>query len=175
MPEGLIPLTGVLLVGGASERFGSPKALARFRGETLADRAWRVLSEACNEVIAVGKAADRLPLPMPVLDDGAHGRAPVFGVVAGLRAARHEVCVVLPVDCPLVTADVLMALGDAVAVPQTGPLPGAYARTMLPMLEERLTRGELTLRGVNATVITVDEGLLADVDTPEDLERVATL
>ena len=29
-------LTGVLLVGGASRRFGSPKALARFRGETLA-------------------------------------------------------------------------------------------------------------------------------------------
>ena len=36
--------TGVLLVGGASERFGSPKALASFRGETLGERAWRILS-----------------------------------------------------------------------------------------------------------------------------------
>ena len=42
-------LTGVLLVGGASTRFGSPKALARFRGETLAERAWRTLGEACDE------------------------------------------------------------------------------------------------------------------------------
>ena len=34
----------LLLVGGASERFGSPKALASFRGETLGERAWRILS-----------------------------------------------------------------------------------------------------------------------------------
>jgi molybdopterin-guanine dinucleotide biosynthesis protein A len=33
-------LTGVLLVGGASTRFGSPKALARLDGRTLAAIAW---------------------------------------------------------------------------------------------------------------------------------------
>ena len=31
------PLTGVLLVGGASSRYGSPKALIELDGETLAD------------------------------------------------------------------------------------------------------------------------------------------
>ena len=55
-------LTGVLLVGGASRRFGSPKALARLDGETLAERGWRVLGGACEERIAVGKEADALPL-----------------------------------------------------------------------------------------------------------------
>jgi len=49
-------LTGVLLVGGASARFGSPKALALLGGETLAERAWRLLGEACNERIAGGGA-----------------------------------------------------------------------------------------------------------------------
>ena len=62
------------------------------------------------------------------------------------------------------------ALGDALAVPQTGPLPGAYAQSMLPELESRLGRGELSLRGVNQTVLELDERLLADVDTPGDLE-----
>ena len=50
-------LTGILLVGGASTRFGSPKELAEYEGETLADRAWRLLGEVCDERIAVGAAA----------------------------------------------------------------------------------------------------------------------
>ncbi len=165
-------LTGVLLVGGASERFGSPKALARFGGETLADRAWRVLHEVCDEVLAVGKAADGLELPFPVLDDGSTERAPVFGVMAGLRAAVHEVVVFLPVDCPLVTAGALRALGEVVAVPQTGPLPGAYAKAHLLLLEERVARGELSLWGVNGTMLELDEQLLANANTPRELEEL---
>ena len=64
-----VAATGVLLVGGASERFGSPKALAAFRGETLAERAWRVLSDVCDEVIVVGKPDDAHELPFPVVGD----------------------------------------------------------------------------------------------------------
>jgi molybdopterin-guanine dinucleotide biosynthesis protein A len=168
-------LTGVLLVGGASARFGSPKALARLVGETLAERGWRVLAEACDEVLAVGKTADGLQLPFPLLDDGTEERAPVFGVIAGLRTARHEVCVMLPVDNAAVTPKALRALGEAVAVPQTGPLPGAYEEGMLRLLEERVARGELSLRGVNPRVLELDAALLADVDTPADLERLAAL
>ena len=169
MPTPLTPLTGVLLVGGASSRFGGPKALASLGGETLAARAWRVLGEACDERIAVGKAADGLALPFPLVDDDTDVRAPIAGVVAGLRAATHDVCVVLPVDCPLVTAAALRALGEAVAVPQTGPLPGAYTRAMLPELDRRLAAGALSLRGVNGTVLELDPALLVDVDSPEDL------
>jgi len=51
-------VTGVLLVGGASKRFGSPKALAGFRGETLAERSWRILGEAFDR---------RLDIARPVL------------------------------------------------------------------------------------------------------------
>ena len=160
--------TGVLLLGGASSRFGSPKALALFQGETLADRAWRMLAW-CGERIAVGKAADQLPLSFPVVDDGAGERAPIFGVVAGLRAARHDACVVLPVDCPLVGVQTLQALAAALAVPQTGPLPGAYSKAMLPELERRIGSGELTLRGVNEHELQLDSQLLVNVNRPEDL------
>jgi molybdopterin-guanine dinucleotide biosynthesis protein A len=164
-----LAVTGVLLVGGASERFGSPKALAPFRGETLAERARRILGEVCDEVLAVGKADDGLDLPFPVLDDGSDERAPVFGVIAGLHAAAHDTCVVLPVDCPLVTADLLRALIAAVAVPQTGPLPGVYSTSLLPELEARVDRGELSLRGVNPVTLEVDETLVLNVNTPTDL------
>jgi molybdopterin-guanine dinucleotide biosynthesis protein A len=165
-------LSGVLLVGGASERFGSAKALAVFRGETLAARGRRLLEEACDEVLVVGKAGDRLPFP--VLDDGAESRAPIHGVIAGLRAARHDVVVVLPVDVPLVTPAVLRALGEAGAVPSERiPLPGAYPRALLPELEQRVAAGELSLRGANRTTLAVDEELLVDADTPARLAELA--
>ena len=163
----------MLLVGGASERFGSPKALARFRGETLAERCRRLLAEAFEEVLVVGKAGDGLELPFPVLDDGADERAPVFGVVAGLHAAANEVCVVLPVDCPLVTPELLRRLAAEQAVPQTGPLPGAYTQAMLPLLERRLAEGELSLRGVNPTTVAADERLLVNVNTRLELIEAA--
>jgi molybdenum cofactor guanylyltransferase len=165
-------LTGVLLVGGASRRFGSPKAMARFEGETLAERAWRVLGEACDERIAVGKAVDELLLPFPVLDDGSDVRAPLAGVVAGLRAAAHELCVFLPVDCPLMSAESLLQLADAAviaAVPPTGPLPGVYRRMLLAPFEEKLSRGDYSLRDVEAAVVAVDPRELANVNTEAEL------
>ncbi len=165
-------LTGLLLVGGASERFGSPKALALFRGETLADRGRRLLEEACDEVLVVGKAADGLPFS--VLDDGAESRAPVHGLLAGLRAARHDIVVALPVDVPLITPALLRALGEAGAVPSARiPLPGAYPRALLPELERRVAAGDLSLRGVNPVTLAVPAALLADADTPAELAELA--
>jgi molybdopterin-guanine dinucleotide biosynthesis protein A len=174
-------LTGILLVGGASRRFGSPKALALFGGETLAERAWRTLGEACEERIAVGKLADGIEPPFPVLDDGTDVRAPIAGVVAGLRAAANELCVLLPVDCPLVDPPLLRALaagcaGADAAVPQTGPLPGAYRRTALPALQRRLAEERLSLRAalgeLDTRVVRCDEARLANINEPGDLQKL---
>jgi molybdopterin-guanine dinucleotide biosynthesis protein A len=166
-------LTGVLLVGGASRRFGTPKALAQVGGETLAERGWRVLGDVCDERIAVGKAADAVPLPFPLVDDASPVRAPIVGVVAGLRAALNDVCVFLPVDCPLVSSGTLRRLGDAApAAVQTGPLPAAYPRTLLPSLERKLAAGEYSLRDVEVAVVEVSPDELLNVNTAEDLKAL---
>jgi molybdopterin-guanine dinucleotide biosynthesis protein A len=169
-------LTGILLVGGASRRFGSPKALARFGGTTLAERAWALLGEVCDERLAFGKADDGLALPFAVRDDGIAVRAPIAGVVAGLRAAPTEISVVIPVDAPRLTSDALLQLADAcadAAVPPTGPLPGAYAKSALPVLERRVASGELALRGaldeLETVTVPLDRDVLANVNDPAEL------
>jgi molybdopterin-guanine dinucleotide biosynthesis protein A len=168
-----------LLVGGGSTRFGSPKALAQIDGETLAERGWRVLGELCEERIALGKEADALELPFPVLADDSDVRAPIAGLVAALRAASHDVCVVLPVDCPRVTAGLLADLAEAcldAGIPQTGPLPGAYRSTALPTLEAALAANDLALRDAIASlqvaVVVCDPELLVNVNSPDELERL---
>jgi molybdopterin-guanine dinucleotide biosynthesis protein A len=173
-------LTGILLVGGASRRFGAPKALVRLGGETLAERAWRVLGEICDERIAVGKADDGVHLPFGVVDDGSPLRAPLVGMVAGLRAAENEACVFLPVDCPLISARSLLRLARSaadVAVPQTGPLPGVYRRSTLSVLEKHLAREEFTLhdalRELDVTVVELDPTELVNVNTTADLAAIS--
>jgi molybdenum cofactor guanylyltransferase len=172
-------LTGVLLVGGASTRFGSPKPLARLEGRTLAEIGWETLA-FCDERFAVGKLADGLELPFPVVDDGSDVRAPIAGMVAGLRRAANDVCVILPVDTPGIAAEHLAALADAcldAAVPESGPLPGAYRRsTALPVLERRLASRDLALRGaldeLDVQLVRLPTPALVNVNTPGDLDRI---
>ncbi len=162
-------LTGILLVGGASRRFGSAKALALWDGKSLAAHAWELLGETCGERVAVGKVGDELELPFPVLDDGTE-----------TRAAPTELCVVLPVDTPLITSELLLELADAcaeAAVTQTGPLPAALRRRALPVLERRLADGSLALRGALAELdtceIDADPALLVNVNTQAELQELA--
>ena len=165
-------------MGGASTRFGSPKALARFRGETFAERAYRLLEEAFGEPIVVGKEADDLELPFPVHDDGHDHRAAIVGVAAGLRLAGSELAVVVPTDMPFLTVDFLHELAEAaegvdVAAPETGPLPGAYRRTALPVLERHISARAFTLHraleGLDVAIVPGNLELLRNVNTLEDL------
>ena len=159
------PLTGILLVGGASTRFGSPKELAEYEGETLADRAWRLLGDVCDERLAVGGGGLTDP-----------GTGPVAAIAAGLRAASHEVAVVIPVDMPLLTGEALRLLTGAcrdAAVAQAGPLPCAVARRTLPAFETGERRLRIVLDGLDTVRVELEEELLANVNTQADLDTLA--
>jgi molybdopterin-guanine dinucleotide biosynthesis protein A len=176
--RGSSQLTGILLVGGASTRYGSPKALALLEGRTLAEIGWETLA-FCDQRLAVGKAADGLDLPFPVLDDASDVRAPIAGVVAGPREATNDLCVVLPVDTPRVGPQTLRTLAEAcaeVAVPQTGPLPGAFRKSALAALEAALAAGRLSLWSaiseLDVARVDIDPALLININTADDLARL---
>jgi molybdopterin-guanine dinucleotide biosynthesis protein A len=154
-------LTGILLAGGASTRFGSPKELAEYEGETLADRARRLLGEVCDEVLVVGRGGLADP-----------GTGPVAAIAAGLRAAAQEVAVVIPVDMPRLTAEALLQLAAAcrdAAVAQQGPLPCAVSRQVLPAFETGERRLRTVLEGVDTAQIELDPAILLNVNTPADV------
>jgi molybdopterin-guanine dinucleotide biosynthesis protein A len=154
------PVTGILLAGGASTRFGSPKELAEYEGETLGDRAWRLLGEACDERIRVGAGDDP-------------GTGPVAAIAAGLRGASYEIAVVIPVDMPLLTAAALRQLAAAcrdAAVAQAGPLPCAIRRSAFPETDERRLR--TVLSQLDTASITLPEEVLANVNDRDDLQRL---
>ena len=145
-------------------------------GETLAERAWSTLGLTCEHRLAVGKAADGLELPFPILDDGNRLRAAIVGLVAGLHAAPDDLCVVLPVDCPRMTPGALLELVDAcreAAVTPLGPLPGAYRKSVLPALEAGGLSIRRSLLHSDVAIVSLEQDLLLNVNTRADLDLLA--
>jgi molybdopterin-guanine dinucleotide biosynthesis protein A len=125
----------------------------------------------------VGKSADRLELPFPIIDDGEEERAAIIGLVAGLKAAPTDLSLVLPTDCPSITSEALLELAAAcadrdAATPQTGPLPGAYRKSTLMALEAGERSIRRVLERLDVATVNLDEALLLNVNSPQDLERL---
>ena len=107
-----------------------------------------------------------------MLDDGSELRAPIVGVVAGLRAAAHETVVFLPVDCPLVTPELLRALGrGAGRAADRARCPAPTRRPICPSSSDALAAGELSLRGVNPTVLESMSGCSPTRTRPRSSQR----
>ena len=155
-------LTGILLAGGTARASARQRSLREFERRALGDRAWRLLGEACDERIRVGPGG---------LDDP--GTGPVAAIAAGLRAASHEIAVVIPVDMPRLTAAALRELAVAcrdAAVAQNGPLPCAIRRAAFPKTDERRLR--TVLAGLDTVSIRLPEEVLANVNDRDDLQRL---
>jgi hypothetical protein len=61
------------------------------------------------------------------------------------------------------------------AVPQTGPLPGAFRRIALSVLERKISAGDLALHRalgeLRTRVVECDEALLVNVNTRSQIKE----
>jgi molybdenum cofactor guanylyltransferase len=180
-------MAGVLLTGGASSRMGTDKAQIVVNGETLAARAARVLSTVCDPVIEVGPNVSGLP----AIQEDPPGLGPLVALVAGRGALGNPYPVVLlACDLPFVEPGLLRllvewpGLGSVIPV-VNGRLQYACARygaAAFDQATEALRHGESSLRAVADVDCeyldasqwgdVADERTFADVDTPEDLQRL---
>ena len=54
------------------------------------------------------------------------------------------------------------------------PLPGAYHRGLLPVLERKLAAGDYSLCNLEAAVVEIPSAELVNVNSEADLVRVST-
>jgi molybdopterin-guanine dinucleotide biosynthesis protein A len=102
----LLPVHGFVLAGGKSSRMGADKALLEFRGRPMVEIAVEKLRGFCAEVSIAGNRED-LSGFAPVVKETRVDCGPVAGIEAGLRAARQDWAMFVPVDVPLVPAGLL--------------------------------------------------------------------
>jgi len=190
--ENRLQMTVAILAGGKSRRMGTDKAVLRFGGVTLLERAARTALSAGLPVLVAGRArpnAWQTPEVEFALDD-APGRGPLGGLETALRRAGGPVLAVA-CDMPLLTPDALRWLRDqatagagehGLAVVHDGqwePLFSVYAPQCLPLIGSRLAAGRLSLHGlieagdfVRADAPGWVASQLVNVNTPEDLARL---
>lgn len=178
--------SGAVLTGGRSTRMGRDKALLEKGGRPLAAAARDALTGAgAAEVLAIGGDAESMArLGFRHVVDLWPGDGPLGGVVTALRAAAHDVVVVLACDLPevepaTVTA-VLAGLGHAdAAIPVVGGrrevLVAVYRRRCAAPLEAALAEGVRALRdavrGLEVAAVDLAETRwVRNVNVPSDLE-----
>lgn len=178
-------ITGLILAGGGSRRFGSDKALAEIVGATCVERAAGALTPLVSEtLIATGPTARDYPANARVVLDPVADGGPLAGLAAGLRAATTPWLLVVPVDLPFLTAKSLARLLDAsnrgpdgvVAVDPDGRIQPATAllriASALPIALAHLTEGRLALRDLIAALdvkpVRLSAAALRNVNRPSE-------
>ena len=195
-PKSAGGVTAIVLAAGASARMGMPKPLLPLAGKPLLAHSLDALRQGgLREIVVVlGAEAERVRrvvsldgMSVAVNPDPAQGMS--SSIRAGLRAAPPETAAFLIVlgDQPLVAPGTIRALvarqeatGARILVPTYGGVRGnpvLLHRSLSAEMEA--VRGDVGCRGVVARhasevmeVRVDDPGILVDVDTPDDLERL---
>jgi len=141
-----------VLAGGKSSRMGTNKAFLEFGGETLLARALSTLKSVCDNVVIVADPAT-FAASGPVIADLFPGCGPLGGIHAALQHSSAELNLMLAVDMPFVSPELLRFLlviaenSDAVVtLPRTDkgfqPLCAVYRRKFLETAETNLQAGK---------------------------------
>lgn len=148
-------ISGAVLAGGRSLRLGTDKALLRLGGETLLERAVRVVAVVADEVLVVGRAGDALvPAGARAIPDARPGCGSLGGIYSALQAARHSHCLVVACDMPFLHEGLLRCIArlapayDVVIPLVKGTyetLHAAYSQACVGPIEALLAQGDLRI------------------------------
>lgn len=193
---------GVVLAGGLSTRYGSPKALATVDGTRIVDRAAAALAEVTDRVVGIANDSDiALALGLATRPDLHAGLGALGGIHSALTWAQEEEragALVVACDMPFISVPLLrrmlaLAADTDIVAPESGgrrgiePLCAYYATSCLAAVEAAIARGDTRVISfhddVRVTRIPLDEvrtfgdaaTLFLNVNTPEDRERAESI
>ena len=164
--------SGLIMAGGRSTRFGSPKALHVIDGKSMIERVYDAVSAVASPVlISVAKSTQQYDLPLRHVPDLYKDHGPLAGLHAGLSAVDSAWVVVVAVDLPFITPTSLNLLIDhcsddadaviAMGIDRDQPLCGCYRASLVEHIEEHLLSKQRSVRAFLRTV------RVTHVDLPE--------
>ncbi|MBT8401765.1 MAG: molybdenum cofactor guanylyltransferase [Rhodothermia bacterium] len=149
----VLPVTGVVLAGGGSRRFGSSKAWHEVDGKPMVMRVLDEVRALANEVLLSVRSPSDFIEGYACVADRFPGEGPLAGLHASLLAASHDWVLAVACDLPFVVVDDLNRLllarengVDAIVARDSSgklhPHCGCYHISVLPVVEEMLGGSE---------------------------------
>ncbi len=188
----LADITGVILAGGKSSRFGSNKALVRVHGIPLIRHIRDQLSGILKRIVVVTHSPEAYSfLDLPVVTDIIPHKGPLGGIHTALETAGSPWVFVTPCDLPFFSYKLLTALArntgkfDAVYYSQgknVEPLPLLLNKKILGRVCRLLELGNYAVHSLLDSGDTqklplehvlndVDLGMLLNCNTVEEYEK----
>lgn len=183
----VIQASAGILVGGKSQRFGSPKWKARIGGTTLLERAWSLCDSLFERTICITRKGQESP-GRPAIYDVLPVESPFSGIYSFLLSSDRDWNFVLSCDLPLVDETVIRDLWSAVSrdhqiiVPETGrgmePTCAFYHRSLVPTCRKMIKEKDYALYSLidRSKLKRLDfserDEVFMNINTPEDLEKV---
>lgn len=160
-PVMIIPssqITGTVLAGGRSSRFGSNKALAMIDGHSFLHKSLEILKPFCSRILISGNYTEYEEYGYPIVKDIISELGPMGGIYTALKQAETPYTLFLTCDMPAVTGQLLEQLlednnQDDIAVWQqeNGTLqlfPSLFDSSVLPVVERHVFNHQLSIRSL---------------------------
>ncbi len=146
-------ITGVILAGGKSSRFGSNKALAEFNGLPLIETVAGRLKNIFPRLIIISNSPDEYSyLGLPIYEDIIKGLGPIGGIRTGLESIEDEWGFFTACDMPFINEGLIRHMADQrgtfdAIVPRVDwkmePLCSIYSKNCIPEIN-KLISNEIT-------------------------------
>jgi molybdopterin-guanine dinucleotide biosynthesis protein A len=183
-------ITAIILAGGKSQRMGTDKGLLNLNGKTFIKHICDALQPIVgSNILIVSGNKEYDALGFTRVEDIIENKGPVGGLYTALAASKTKVNLVLSVDVPLVSTELLEWIlknhDETYMVTQTksgdktSPLIGVYDRSMRIVFGEHMAGNQLKLRQVIEDVkhqtLEVPEkwnNQVQNINTPEEYQNL---
>ena len=139
-------ITGIVLAGGKSNRYGRNKALVEMDGIRLIERVIGVVEPIFEHLLIITNTPqDYAYLKLPMVEDLIKGLGPLGGIFTGLQTISDEAGFFVACDMPFVNAELIHHMADVMGdfdavVPKVDwkieTLHAIYTKSCIPAIKE---------------------------------------
>lgn len=175
--------SAILLAGGQSKRMGTNKAEIKINGKTFTEIQYEKLKNlGIQDIIISGYGKNMIP-------DVIQNCGPIGGLYTCLQLIKNDNCLVIPIDVPLVTENILQDLlyrhkqhsKPITIVEHQGKLEfliGVYNKSVIPFMKEQIDHERYAIKkvlskeGYEVLNYNGDEKTLMNCNTQEELKKI---